>query len=178
MSQINEFARDLVKRQIQIYKENKSEKFDMTQPLSVLICCSIIIFSDYMEHSNEDSLIKEIKKNDNNEALIAFIKGIYSGNFEKRLELYRKDRLKNGKTNFINNDLKEYEVFFHDLRNEFAHIIETNKSRLSPNDGDFNEITIEAGKNKITIKKSQLNELIKIIDEKLPKTTQSSCLNP
>ena len=163
MSQINEFARDLVKRQIQIYKENKSEKFDMTQPLSVLICCSIIIFSDYMEHSNEDSLIKEIKKNDNNEALIAFIKGIYSGNFEKRLELYRKDRLKNGKTNFINNDLKEYEVFFHDL---------------SPNDGDFNEITIEAGKNKITIKKSQINELIKIIDEKLPKTTQSSCLNP
>ena len=42
MSQINQFARDLVKRQIQIYKENKSEKFDMTQPLSVLICCSII----------------------------------------------------------------------------------------------------------------------------------------
>lgn len=32
----------------------------------------------------------------------------------------------------MNDGLKEYEVFFHDLRNEFAHIIETNKSKLSP----------------------------------------------
>ncbi len=164
MSEINQFARDLVKRQIQIYNEHKSEKFDMTQPLSVLICCSIIIFSDYKENSLGDSLIKEIKQNDNNKTLIKFIRNIYSEHFENRLKNYSKD----GKKDFMNDDLKEYEVFFHDLRNEFAHIIETNKSKLSPNDGNFNEITIEAGKNKTTIKKSQINEIIKIIDEKLP----------
>ena len=90
MSQINQFARDLVKRQIQIYKENKSEKFDMTQPLSVLICCSIIIYSDYVKHSTEDSLIKEIKQNDEDKTLITFIQNIYSENFENRLKSYQK----------------------------------------------------------------------------------------
>ena len=170
MSQINQFARYLVKRQIQIYKENKSEKFDMTQPLSVLICCSIIIYSDYVKHSTEDSLIKEIKQNDEDKTLITFIQNIYSENFENRLKSYQKNRLKEGKTGFMNDGLKEYEVFFHDLRNEFAHIIETNKSKLSPNDGNFNEITIHIGKSKITINKSQINEVIKIIDERLSET--------
>ena len=171
MSQMNEFARDLVKRQIRIFNENKSEKFDMTQPLSVLICCSIIIFSDYIEHSTEDSLIKEIKNNDVDGILMNCIQTIYSENLAKRLVHYKKNRLKENKTDFLNKDLKEYEVFFHDLRNEFAHIIETNKSRLSPNnDGNFNAITIKTGKNEITIKKSQIKELIKIIDEKLPES--------
>jgi len=159
MSQINEFARDLVKRQIQIYNENRSEKFDMTQPLSVLICCSIILFSDLKKHPQEGALIAEIKKKDYDEKLKNIINDIYNSNVTQRLDSYR--------SSFLNMELGEYEVFFHDLRNEFAHIIETNKSRVLPNDGDFNEIIIKVGNNETSMEKSQINELIKIIYEKL-----------
>ena len=159
MSQINEFARDLVKRQIQIYNENKSKKFDMTQPLSILICCSIILFSDLKENYKKETLIAEIKMKDYDNKLKNIINEMYNGNVTRRLDSY--------KNSFLNRELGEYEVFFHDLRNEFAHIIETNKSITLPNYGDFKEITIKTGENTTIITKSQINELINVIYEKL-----------
>ena len=167
MSKINEFARDLVKRQIQIYKENKSEKFDMTQPLSVLICCSIIIFSDYLEKNGKDTLIGEIKNKDKEKRQIKeFIKTVYSDKLEKRIKVYSGNRRNDKKNDFIKKELAEYEVFFHDLRNEFAHMIETNTSRLEPNtDGDFNQIIIKYGTEEININKEQIIAIIGYIDE-------------
>ena len=167
MSEINEFARDLVKRQIQIYKENKSEKFDMTQPLSVLICCSIIIFSDYVEKNGNDTLIGEIKTKDTEKQQIkTLIEAIYSDKLEKRVKLYSDNRRKDKKNNFINDELKEYEVFFHDLRNEFAHIIETNTSKLEPNnDKSFNRIIIHYKNFNVEITKEQIINLISYINK-------------
>ena len=117
MSEINDFARDLVKRQIDVYNEYKSKKYDMTQPLSVLICCSIIIFSDYIENNGKNSLIEEIKKNDKDCELKQLIYDIYGDYFNKRVEKYCKDKIKNenNEKEFINEELNEYEVFFHDL---------------------------------------------------------------
>lgn len=89
MSQINEFARDLVKRQIQIYNENKSKKFDMTQPLSVLICCSIILFSDLKENYKKETLIAEIKKKDYDNKLKNIINKMYNGKVTRRLDSYK-----------------------------------------------------------------------------------------
>ena len=114
MSEINDFARDLVKRQIDVYNEYKSKKYDMTQPLSVLICCSIILFSDYIENNGKNSLIEEIKKNDKDCELKQLIYDIYGDYFNKRVEKYCKDKIKNenNEKEFINEELNEYEVFF------------------------------------------------------------------
>lgn len=158
MSEINEFARDLVKRQIEVYNKYKSRKYNMTQPLSVLICCSIILFSDYLGKNGKNTLIEEIKKNDTTNKLRKVIITIYNGNLSKRIKKYK----------FLNEELKEYEVFFHDLRNEFAHLIETNKSRMKPNDGSFSEIIIKNGNIEIHITKKQIKKIIKAIDELLP----------
>ncbi len=167
MSEINDFARDLVKRQIDVYNEYKSKKYDMTQPLSVLICCSIIIFSDYIENNGKNSLIEEIKKNDKDCELKQLIYDIYGDYFNKRVEKYCKDKIKNenNEKEFINEELNEYEVFFHDLRNEFAHLIETNKSEMeAEGDKNFDRISISHSNKKIYITKEQINKLIKIID--------------
>ena len=173
MSEINEFARDLVKRQIEIYKEHKSEKYDMTQPLTVLICCAIIIFSDYKEKYSGDSLIKGIKEKDKDGKLINFINEIYNNNIETRLRFYKR-RKENKDKNInidekeenlpLNEELKEYEVFFHDLRNEFAHIIETRHSKLTPNfDDDFNKVNISNYKTSTELTKEQINTIIELI---------------
>lgn len=157
MSEINEFARDLVKRQIQIYNEYKSKNFDMTQPLSVLICCAIIIYSDFEEKHGGESLIKDISEKDKEGKLKNFIRNIYGSTFKKRAKKFLYKEPENEQT-------KEYEMFFHDLRNEFAHIIETEKSKLNPNkDGDFNRIIIKNGHTEISITKEQINELIDFI---------------
>lgn len=160
MSEINEFARDLVKRQIDVYNEYKSKKYDMTQPLSVLICCSIILFSDYLEKNGKNTLIEEIKKNDITGKLQKIIITIYDGKLNKRIKNHQ----------FLNEELKEYEVFFHDLRNEFAHLIETNKSRMKPNDGSFSEIIITNGNIETHITKKQIKELIEMIDKLISKS--------
>ena len=165
MSEINEFARDLVKRQIEIYKEHKSEKYDMTQPLTVLICCAIIIFSDYKEKHNGDSLIKGIKEKDKDRKLIKFINEIYKNDIEHRLKLYIQQQKENKKLP-LNEELKEYEVFFHDLRNEFAHIIETTHSKLTPNfDGGFDKVSITNYRTSTELTKEQINTLIELIYE-------------
>lgn len=158
MSEINEFAKDLVKRQIEVYNRYKSRKYNMTQPLSVLICCSIILFSDYLEKNGKNTLIEEIKKNDITNKLQKIIIAIYDSNLSKRIKKYK----------FLNEELKEYEVFFHDLRNEFAHLIETNKSRMKPNDGSFSEIIIANGNIEIHITKKQIKKIITAIDKLLP----------
>ena len=174
MSEINEFARDLVIREIQIYKDNKSKVFDMTQPLSTLLCCAIIIFSDYKEKFGSDSLIKEMAENDKNhrQSLLSYIERIYKGetNLRLRLAKYYKDKKEENdkKIGFLNEDYKEYEVFFHDLRNEFAHLIETNHSKMTPNkDGDFNEVTIENCKSEVKLTKDNIIDLIELIYERI-----------
>ena len=120
----------------------------MTQPLSVLICCSIILFSDYLGKNGKNTLIEEIKKNDTTNKLRKVIITIYNGNLSKRIKKYK----------FLNEELKEYEVLFHDLRNEFAHLIETNKSGMKPNDGSFSEIIITNGNIEIHITKKQIKK--------------------
>lgn len=175
MSEINEFARDLVKRQIQIYKDHKSSEFDMTQPLSVLICCSIIIFSDYEKMYNSDSLIKEMYGQKKDEWM-KLINQIYpKSSFETRLSIYATDRKENKKSDYLNKDYKELEVFFHDLRNEFAHLIEDKKTETLPvnEDGCFKQIQIKIPKKStkitINISKEKIIEIIKLIDNSISK---------
>lgn len=174
MSGINEFAKDLVKRQIEIYHEYQSKNNDMTQPLAIVMCCSIIIYSDYIENyienHNGSSLIENISGHDTNEEFKNYIKGIYGDNFQRRLDNYcYNDKKTQKEQKFLNDKFQEYEIFFHDLRNEFAHIHETGRSILSPvNDSGFNGINIHIGNGKteinISISKDNIIKLIKLID--------------
>ena len=178
MSEINEFARGLVKRQIQIYKENKSKEFDMTQPLSVLICCSIIIFSDYKQMHSRDSLIKEISENDKEKKIITLLKIIITEEtFNTIMENYSRGReiSKPALPAFINENYKELEVIFSKLRNNFAHIIDGNKTKILPlnENNEFKSIQVEILE-KITITKDHIIQLIELIDDFISKEQESS----
>lgn len=173
MSTINQFALGLIRRQIAIYNENTSLTYDTTQPLSVLISCSIILFSDFLQKHNEEYLIKELFINDSKLEMLTIINKICGKNINTRVRectKYLKDK-KNIliKDNDVN--LNKYISFFHDLRNEFAHIIEENQSKIYPRNGEeFKgiEILFEQ-KGKIEISKCDFINILNMLDKFLPK---------
>ena len=173
MSSINHFALGLIKRQISIYNENKSLKYDTTQPLTTLICCSVILFTDFLQNHKEDNLIESIFKHDSHKEFLKVIEKTYEKSLDKRVsycisELIKKKSicLKEG----ADEDLKKYITFFHDLRNEFAHLIEENKSKVIPNnDVDiFNGIIIKIGESNIPINKDDFIEILNLLNNHLP----------